>query len=393
MVCASFLQQVQLVAFHGVSRTYVVQVHPVIRVLHRWFAPKDKNNKKNDDNNKNKNKNNNNDNDKAEKETETGNGTGKEGEGEGLEEGHNLAQGGRERTGKEGEGEGLEDDDIIACLDWSWGSSVQYPDLGPQVYKHTSPSSDKHNKVKITSSGADSDEVACPLLARSWGNAVEVLALLAYPVEINGVTTDQVSFKYVVVAASTIEQLYGQVLSLKWVGVDRLVVMGSRQALVLNQYLNVLEQYDLPTSVSAAVITSTRGAGHIQGKKMDAHERTEALSEPVLASVFARERIVYVSIFFVFESICLYIDISVCLCVYACPISHAHKAKNQPLPINRLSTTTIDQPTIDCQLTPFIIIHHHSPSTTYQSPTHTHTHAQVYPNPRGAAATTSTELD
>ena len=335
MVCASFLQQVQLVAFHGVSRTYVVQVHPVIRVLHRWFAPKDKNNKKNDDNNNN--------NDKAEKETETGNG-----------------------TGKEGEGEGLEDDDIIACLDWSWGSSVQYPDLGPQVYKHTSPSSDKHNKVKITSSGADSDEVACPLLARSWGNAVEVLALLAYPVEINGVTTDQVSFKYVVVAASTIEQLYGQVLSLKWVGVDRLVVMGSRQALVLNQYLNVLEQYDLPTSVSAAVITSTRGAGHIQGKKMDAHERTEALSEPVLASVFARERIVYVSIFFVFESICLYIDISVCLCVYACPISHAHKAKNQPLPINRLSTTTIDQPTIDCQLTPFIIIHHHSPSTTYQ---------------------------
>ena len=188
------MHDVQMLAFDTLTRSYIVQIQPVIRVLHRWPAPP-------------------------------------------------MAEGSeRER---------------VSCLHWSWSTVRHYPSMAGRVPYATQP------------------KMAAPVLARAWGNTVEVLWAVAVP----GATANDLSFSFELVATSCHT---ASVLSVRWLDEDRLVVLTQRTVSVVNQHLVVLECCQLTPHVATSIQAAATAlhAGKVEDSAM--------------SSLFSRERFVYV---------------------------------------------------------------------------------------------------
>jgi len=186
------MQNLQLLAFDTLSRSYLVQVQPVIRVLHRWAAPA---------------------------------------VAEGTE---------RER---------------VSCLHWSWTTCRHYRVMASKPPYASKP------------------DTAAPVLARAWGKTVEVLWVTCLP------ASGDMKFEFETVASSVQD---GNVLSLRWLDEDRLVILTQRTVSVVNQHLTVLERCQLTPQVAISVQAAAE-ASHA-GK----------VDDSTVSSLFSRERYVYV---------------------------------------------------------------------------------------------------
>lgn len=192
LVVPVHMQPLQLLAFDTLSRSYIVQVQPVIRVLHRWAAPP-------------------------------------------------VAEGAvRER---------------VSCLHWSWTTCRHYPAMSSRQPYASHP------------------DTAAPVLARAWGMTAEVLWVTCTPVP------GDLKFEFETVASSIQD---GNVLSLRWLDEDRLVILTQRTVSVVNQHLTVLERCELTAQVAVSVQAAAE-ASHA-GK----------VDDSTVSSLFSRERYVYV---------------------------------------------------------------------------------------------------
>jgi len=166
-VASPIISNMNFVAFNSLTRTYVVQILPDVRVIHRWAAP-------------------------------SFSGTVKAS----SPSSPNIP---------------------ASSLDWAWTIKRHY---------------------------------RWPILARSWGDCVQVMCLDCGAGEVAAPTLES-RFVFTVMAEQTIPTTCGGgILSVKWIDSERLIMLSANQIFVANAQLEVLETAPLPSNLSSSIVAS-----------------------------------------------------------------------------------------------------------------------------------------
>jgi len=192
----------QFVAFNSLTRTYVVQIQPVIRVIHRWTAP--------------------------------------------VISSPSMGE------------------PVSSSLDWAWGT---------------------HRRYKQMEKCADS--TAWPILARAWGNSLQILCIdcsvMSAPDPSAIIVTGDTRFRFTLVAEKRFEvgTTTSDVLSVKWLGSERIIVFSTTSVIVMNPLLETLEVSSLSATLAVCIQSSTYGRGC-------------NFDEPVSSSICVHDRLLFV---------------------------------------------------------------------------------------------------
>jgi len=168
-VVSPILSNMSFVAFNSLLRTYIVQIQPAVRVIHRWTAPP-----------------------------------------------NSLAEMSTSSFSKPAI--------PASSLDWAWTIKRQF---------------------------------RWPMLARSWGENVQILSLDCGTTEVSTTTASADScFVFTVIAENVVSTDGRGILCVKWVDNERLILLSATQLFVTNSKLEILDTTMLPVNVASSVVAS-----------------------------------------------------------------------------------------------------------------------------------------